>query len=253
MYDQLITPGKRHHVFEARDELGQPRVSSNPLVSVSFFDPRSRIPEQPSVRQEVWKYREYTGSIVAKEIAERWYHTGLFILDAEDHLLPKFLSTDVWEHNAVPGEYVRHLQLNIQPDTLDFGRIVNGILENFEHLSTIANKSTEILFNLSWKSRHGDLRSLVAMLKLIGPTIRRLRAEGYKKVKIHQVDFDVCQKDLTPIHDDLAEIYPESPQQVSNSTLRREIIRRLRLILCRISLEITRRTMSLQIYYIKSI
>ncbi|KAH7390467.1 hypothetical protein BKA66DRAFT_36178 [Pyrenochaeta sp. MPI-SDFR-AT-0127] len=204
VYDQLIVPGKRHHVFEARDGSGQPRISSNPLVSVSFFDPRSRIPEQPSVRRDVWKYREYTGEIVAKEIAERWYHTGLFILDVEDFLLPKFLSTDVWEHKAKPSAAIRHLRLNIHYNTIESSQSIDDLLESFEDLSKIENKSTEIIFHLSCSYVSLGVKPLMNMLNLIRPTVYRLRAGGYKKVKIHQASWHGSHKDISRIHDVLA-------------------------------------------------
>ncbi|KAF1851051.1 uncharacterized protein K460DRAFT_412669 [Cucurbitaria berberidis CBS 394.84] len=204
VYDQLIPPRLWHHVFEPLDEKGQPRVSSNPLVSASFFDPRSRIPEQPSVRRDIWRYREYVGDIVAKEVADRWYHTGLFILDAEDALLPKFLSTDVWEQDNVPAEAVRHIRLNIRDSIFDDELKPDKLVKGFEHLFRVANKKTEIVFYMSggygdpvgWYIRHlfrsWQLQPLGDALELIRPTIYRLREEGYTRVRVQQGGCDVC-------------------------------------------------------------
>ena len=219
IYDQLIPPGIRHHVFEALDEKGQPRVSSNPLVSVSFFDPRSRIPEQRSVRRDIWRYREYVGDVVDKEIAERWYHTGLFILDAEDLMVDKFLSTDVWERDNSPADAVRHIRIDIKDRYFDDKEKYDQILKSFEHLSRITNKKTEILFYLSWsygeyRYMRRSFRPLVVILQMIGPTVYRLCQEGYTRVKVHQGSCDVCHRDITHIFDESMEMFKHLFDQV---------------------------------------
>lgn len=208
IYDQLIPPGLRHHVFEALDEHGQPRISSNPLVHVSFFDPRSRMPAQVSVRRDVWRYREYVGDVVAKEIAERWYHTGLFILDAEDLMVGKFLGTDVWEREVDPAGAVRHVRIQIKcycfDDGWDGGEMVEGMLKSFEELSRITNKKTEIVFFLSksealWRTRR--------ILELLAPSVYRLRREGFRGVKVLRGGCDVGRSDVTHVFDEPVEMF----------------------------------------------
>ncbi|OAL51208.1 hypothetical protein IQ07DRAFT_415385 [Pyrenochaeta sp. DS3sAY3a] len=206
IYDHLIPPGLRHHVFEALDATGAPRVSANPLVSVSFFDPRCVLPASVPDRRDVWKSAAYVGEDMAREIAERWYHTGLFILDAEDCLLRKFLATDVWARGNVPGDAIRHLRINAR-FAADVTVLPKRIASDMRYLSSIGNKSTEIVFYVSWEYRvrrpyllQAHL-PLVQALTVLAGTVLRLRAQGYRKVKVQQGSSEHLGQDVTFVYD----------------------------------------------------
>lgn len=150
IYDQLVTPGTEHHVMETRDEDGNLRTSTNPLVRMSFFDPQPRIPENPASRRDCWRYSEYTGNDFGKEIAECWYRTSKFVLYAEDDLFERFLTTDVWEREVVPADAVRHIRV-VMPRVSDYpvDRFVRRqVLRNLQLLRRISNKKTKIFIQM---------------------------------------------------------------------------------------------------------
>jgi hypothetical protein len=177
VYEQLFAPIVDHHVIEARDEEGKVRLSNNPLVSMSFFDPRSRIPEEPSQRRDVWKYAEYTGAIVAKEISEHWYRTSTFSIYTEDDLFQKFLTTDVWERGIVPANIVRHLRV-IVPSTLDY-RNRSEVMDTLDALPGVMNTQAEIVLVLLTYCTVSNAWQLRDMFRLVGCAVKRLRGLGY--------------------------------------------------------------------------
>ncbi|KAF2026672.1 hypothetical protein EK21DRAFT_115622 [Setomelanomma holmii] len=195
-------PGMLHHVIEARDERGNIRTSNNPLVSMSFFDPRSRIPEQPSVRRDVWRYSEYTGDIVGKEVAERWYSTGIFVLYAEDDLFDKLLTADVWEKGVVPADVIRNV------------RFVRGVHlirgKHFEHqpfksirdVSKVSNRDARLTIDCQYSRKYGKYsEDIVFMLHHIGPTIYQLRKAGHRNICVVDSEAPEEEQDLTYIFD----------------------------------------------------
>ncbi|KAF2823826.1 hypothetical protein CC86DRAFT_372027 [Ophiobolus disseminans] len=153
VYDQLISSGTtEHHVMETRDEDGNLRVSTNALIRMSFFDPQARIPQDPAARRDCWRYTEYTGDVVGKAIAERWYRTSKFVIYAEDDLFEKFLTTDVWERDVVPVDAVRHLRI-VVPIPYKWPApapqsIRRQIERNFQLLRRISNSRTKIFIQL---------------------------------------------------------------------------------------------------------
>jgi hypothetical protein len=193
VYDQLVRPGLLHHVMEARDEHGNVRVSQNPMVSMSFFDPRSRMPENPGSRRDVWKFSEYTGDVVGKEIAERWYRTATFVIYAEDTLFYRFLTTDVWGKGAIPADVVRSVQLII-PNDFGWKEVERvQVAESLDLLSCLSNKKAHIVIE------HQPY--FVSNRNEIGRAVCHLRDSGYKKVQVFGRFDGSGRQDLTHLFD----------------------------------------------------
>jgi hypothetical protein len=197
VYEQLFAPIVDHHVIEARDHEGKVRVSNNPLVSMSFFDPRSRIPEVPTQRRDVWKYAEYTGDVVAKEISEHWYRRSTFSIYAEDDLFHRFLTTDVWERGVVPADIVRHLRI-IVPSTVDY-RNHSEVMDTMDALPGVTNTQAEIVILLLANCDEGNAWHLRDTFWFVGRAVERLRRLGYGKVRVHNGGkVDVMHLVVTP-------------------------------------------------------
>lgn len=164
------------------DEHGNVRISNNPLVSTSFFDPRSRIPEDLKVRREVWKFIVYTGDVVGREIAERWYRTAVFVVYAEDDLLDRLLGEDVWERGVRPGDVVRHIRLIIpanvleRDDVAEFEKPRAQILKNLGSLKLLGNKKTVIEMQFSYVN--------VGTMRRISGAVYGLKESGYVGLKV---------------------------------------------------------------------
>jgi hypothetical protein len=172
IYDHLIPPGILHNVLEALDENGNVRVSSNPLVSTSFFDPRSRIPDDPAVRREIFKYTEYTGTVVGREIAERWYETAVFVVYAEDDPFSRLLATDVWSRGVSPHECIRDVRL-VMPEP-DFWRGIT--FKNLGLLKKLRNKRATIEIMVP----HHSISGLIQLSE----TMYELKERGYVDVRL---------------------------------------------------------------------
>ncbi|CAN9402584.1 unnamed protein product [Alternaria alternata] len=104
------------------------------------------MPEDPGMRNDVWKFVEYTGEVVGKEIAEHWYRTGRFNFDAEDCLLQKFLTKDVWHRGIVPADVVHHLRIALNP--MPYIAPTDSMEADLESLSAISNKDSAIVFQM---------------------------------------------------------------------------------------------------------
>lgn len=182
IYAHLFAPVMDHHVIEARDYKGQVRTSNNPLVSTSFFDLRARMPEEVGRRRDVWKYTEYTGPIVAKEIAEHWYRCNTFSIYAEDGLFQRFLTTDVWERGVNPAEAVRHLRV-VVPASLDH-RNHSEVMDTMDALPGVTNTQAEFVLVLLAICNEGDVWQLRDRFGFVGPTVERLKGMGYAKVLV---------------------------------------------------------------------
>jgi hypothetical protein len=201
VYEQLFAPIVDHHVIEARDEKGKVRVSNNPLVSMSFFDPRSRILQEPSQRRDVWKYAEYTGDVVAKEISEHWYRRSTFSIYAEDDLFSRFLTTDVWERGLVPADIVRHLRIII-PRTIDFHNY-REVRDTMEALPGVKNTQAEIVLVLLTNCDERNAWQLRNTFSFVGSAVERLRGLGYGKVAVQSGGkADVTHLCVTPEGED---------------------------------------------------
>jgi hypothetical protein len=181
--------------MEARDENGNLRTSNNPLVSMSFFDPRSRIPAEPRVRRDIWRYSEYTGSVVGKEIAERWYRTSTFIVYAEDDLFDKFLTTDVWERGVVPADVVRHLRLILGSRILHDDSGEHQVMRNITDLPRITNLHAHISIEVSIGIRYYNYG--VSTLKDLAPVVNHLLEAGYRNVRVYDRRYPPGEQDLT--------------------------------------------------------
>lgn len=189
MYDKLITPGTLHHVFEPRLQKADARVSksSNQEMNLSFFFCRSTMPADPKHRHAIWRFNEYVGNIVAKEIAERWYHTGVFVIDHGDRLLRKLLSHDVWECGNVPAAAIRHIRISVGEGDFSeyiYNRWGSGLNEEIEELLAISHKNAEIGFNVGHHICAWTLSKLIWRMRYI---ITRLRSEGFTNVKILRI------------------------------------------------------------------
>jgi hypothetical protein len=174
--------------MEARDEHGNVRVSQNPLVSTSFFDPRSRMPDNPGSRRDVWKFSEYTGDIVGKEIAERWYRTATFVIYAEDTLFTQFLTTDVWAKGAIPAEVVRSVVLKIPWDFPWQESLRAQVIESLEMLCCLANKKAHIVIEQSYH---------IFSAKETERAVRRLHNCGFKNIQVYGHHEQIGRRDLT--------------------------------------------------------
>jgi hypothetical protein len=182
IYDHLIPPGVLHNVLEARDERGNVILSNNPLVSTSFFHPRSRIPNDTAVRRECWKYTEYSGPIVGVEIAERWYQTAHFVIYAEDKLFVRLLEEDVWGRGVIPAQCIRHIRLVIPnyilhpPHKRQDRKLRAQVLQNFELLRRLRNKKAVIEIIFPYIDVH--------ILRQVHTILHELKEQGYGGVKI---------------------------------------------------------------------
>jgi hypothetical protein len=189
VYDQVIRRGSQQFVLEPRCKKDEAETSDNShVVGASYFDPQSHMPADLGSRQQVWKYAGYTGKQVAEEIAEHWYRNSLFILDVENELLAKFLTTDVWEQDIVPAECIRHLRLNLKPkDTTEVDT------EKTLNLLKTLHKNTKFTFNLNWRDSNFPYRfpPLSQFVKKLDESSLRqlvvsLRAAGFKKITVRQ-------------------------------------------------------------------
>jgi len=222
IYDKLITVGLEHHVMEARGEDGALRVSNNPLVQTSFFDPRFRMPVEPAVRRDCWRYSEYTGTLVGKEIAERWYRTGIFNAYAEDDLLEKFLFHDVWERGVLPAVAVRHIHLHLPNIVLAPDFFESQICHNVGLLTRLLNKKANIIIK-TWmltqdgrQSFPGNMRQVVETLRILGPIIYRLRGLGYSNVRVLDRSTPLGQNEFTHVFDQDERVFESIFKQVRN-------------------------------------
>ncbi|KAH7074866.1 hypothetical protein BKA63DRAFT_553760 [Paraphoma chrysanthemicola] len=201
IYDHLIKPLMNYHVIEARDEDGNIRTSNNPLVSMSFFDPRSRIPQDPRVRRDIWRYVEYTGENVGKEIAERWYRASTFIVYAEDNLFDKFLSTDVWERNIIPAAVVRNFRLIIGTQYIENRSTYQQVMRNIENLPRISNTKAHITIEVSTGMRYYNDR--ISTFEDIGPIGYQMMELGYRNLCILDRRYPPDQQDVTQLFRDM--------------------------------------------------
>jgi hypothetical protein len=215
IYDHLIHPRKRHFVLEGRTQLtGMYRRITHDRGTASFFDAPPPMPDDPAMRRDVWRLVEYTGEAVAKEIGERWYCTGGFVLDAEDCFLKKFLTRDVWQRGNMPADIVRHIRINVNHDELVFHS--RSIIADVESLFDLSNKATFIIFQMNASSDYilttmgPQYFYLQRLLEGFGPHVYRLRAEGFSRIKIYQgitnAELDQwpwngCQRDITHFFD----------------------------------------------------
>ncbi|KAH7087831.1 hypothetical protein FB567DRAFT_355219 [Paraphoma chrysanthemicola] len=202
IYDHLIKPIFNYHVLEARDEDGNIRTSNNPLVSMSFFDPRSRIPEDPRARRDIWRFVEYTGENVGKEIAEHWYRASKFMVYAEDNLFDKFLSTDVWERNIIPADVVRNLCLII--GTLQYignRSMYPQVMRNIENLPRISNIKAHITIDVGPGMQYYN--DGISTLEDIGPIPSQMMELGYRNLRVLDRRYPPDQQDLTQLFRDM--------------------------------------------------
>jgi hypothetical protein len=162
------------------------------------------------VRHDVWRLVEYTGEAVAKEIGERWYRTGSFVMDANDRLLKKFLTTDVWQRGKMPADIVRHIRINVNHDEWVFHS--RSIIADVESLFDLSNKATFIIFQMNASSDYvlttmgPQFFYLQRLLEEFGPLFYRFRCEGFSRIKIYQGitnaepdqwSWNGCHRDIT--------------------------------------------------------
>lgn len=195
VYDHLITPRKRRYVVERRGistGLRSGYSVAHYFGTASFFDAPPPLPHDPAMRRDVWRYTEYTGEAVAKEISEHWYRTGNFIFDVpHDCLLGKFLTQDVWQRGNVPADIVRYIQVNLTNDRM-YGVESPGLVADLEHLLLLTNKATMIVFQLDGSTEETRYTQppqypvLQTWLEAVAPCIYRLRAGGFSRIKVYQ-------------------------------------------------------------------
>ncbi|CAN9360947.1 unnamed protein product [Alternaria alternata] len=190
VYDQIVTPHKQHYVLKAHetfnDETGK--------LEHPFFDAEISMPEDPGMRSDVWKFVEYTGEAVGKEIAEHWYRTGRFNFDPEDCLLKRFLTTDVWHRGIVPADVVHWLLMSFNP--IPYIVPTDSMEADLESLFTISNKNSVLVFKIDKQRYHAasGSRGMLSMLALIAPYVYRLRTEGFSRVAAYQDLIDLHSK-----------------------------------------------------------
>ncbi|KAH6866638.1 hypothetical protein BKA58DRAFT_388352, partial [Alternaria rosae] len=193
VYDHLITSRRQHYVVERRDISTGIRSGlyiTHDRGGRSFFDAQPPLPEDPAMCRDVWRYAEYTGEAVAKEISERWYCTGGFIIyTPQDCLLGKLLTQDVWQRGNVPADIVRYIRIHLSWDQIWGG--ASRVVADLENLFTLPNKDMKIIFQIDDHVEGLDPGPsqwpvLQSLLKAFAPCIHRLRAEGFTRIKVYQ-------------------------------------------------------------------
>ena len=157
------------------------------------------MPSPAGTRRDTWQYTEYTGEIVGREIAERWYHTGVFVLNAADKLVEKFLDTSVWGRGVVPADAVRRLRIDVVPEYKADDEETARVMASLAHLKRLSSKNTEVVFNVTWRAyRSNGNRSLFEIIRDLEGVVRGLRIErGFGKVLVRQNLSRMLPEDIT--------------------------------------------------------
>jgi len=195
VYDHLIPPRRQHYVVDCREVdtgIRSSRYFRHDRGGRSFFDAQPPLPEDPTMRRDTWRYAEYTGEAVAKEIAEHWYRTGSFIMYTPGAcLLGTFLTQDVWKRGVVPANIIRYICIHLSWDQIwgGFARVVADL----ENLFMVTNKDVKIIFQIDnhageegYYPERPQWPVLKSLLKAFAPFIYRLRAAGFSTVKVYQ-------------------------------------------------------------------
>jgi len=195
VYNYLITPRRQHYVVERREidtGIRSSRFFYHDHGGRSFFDAQTPLPEDPTMRRDVWRYAEYTGEAVAKEIAEHWYRTGGFIMYTPgDCLLGMLLTQDVWKRGIVPAHIIRYIRIHLSWDQIWGGAL--RVVADLENLFRLTNKDMKIIFQIDdhaavegYYPEPPQWPVLQSLLKAFAPFIYRLRAGGFCRVKVYQ-------------------------------------------------------------------
>lgn len=137
------------------------------------------MPVNPGMRRDVWRFREYTGDVIGKEIAEAWYHYSQFVIYLGDDMMDRWLRTDVWDRGIVPAEMVRHVQLHIPQAVSDDVNLKSiyrkhTAREELDMLSRLGNKSVSLVIEL--ENRKGVL--------VCADLVYGLRSRGFVNLKV---------------------------------------------------------------------
>ncbi|KAH7386697.1 hypothetical protein DE146DRAFT_179344 [Phaeosphaeria sp. MPI-PUGE-AT-0046c] len=148
----------------------------------SYFFSRSRMPIDPGSRCNVWRFSEYTGDVIGREIAVAWYRNARFMVYLGDGLVNDWLSKDVWDRGIVPAELVRDVRIHVPEascDDLNSDKRGNKNTagEELSMLTRLGNKRVDLMIELE-VIRMGVLRKVADL-------VYELKSRGFVNVKVH--------------------------------------------------------------------
>lgn len=177
VYEHLLSNCATQYVIESF----APSVHHYGHSCLSYFFPKSRLPADPGTRTDVWRFIDYTGDIIGKEIAEAWYQTSRFIIYLGDGLVDQWLSEDVWGRGMVPADLIRNVYVHI-PEAACYSLEVkksnkrHSAREELNLLKRLGNKRVDLTIEL-------EVMTMIA-LRAVADSVYELQSRRFVDVKV---------------------------------------------------------------------